>query len=65
MMKKQLRFARDGEILVDYIMTSCKYAVNLNIGRGTKALWEHMKELEKEIIKREILTQVEVDYLNR
>ena len=65
MTRKQLKFARDGEILVDYIMTSCKFAVNQNLGRGTKALGEHLKDLENEIIKRDILTQEEVDYLNR
>jgi hypothetical protein len=64
MTKKELRTAQDNEIIMDYINSYCNYALNMNFGRGTKAIGVHLKDLDGEMLKRGLLTEEQIHKLN-
>lgn len=64
MNRKELKTAKDSDVIVDYIRSFSSLVVNMHLGRGTKALAKHLLDLDKEMLKRGILTQEQVDHLN-
>lgn len=64
MTKQEMKTATDGEIIVDYVKTYSIYRLNLNLGGGTKQAAKHLETLDAEILKRGILSQDQIDYLN-
>ena len=64
MTKAEIKKVPDNVLIVDYINTYAEFCVNMNIGRGTKKLYSHWCDLDKEIIKRGILTEEQVAFLH-
>lgn len=64
MTKKELTKCSNEDLIVDYVKTYSSYCVNLNLQRGIERLFNHQKDLEKEMLKRNILSQHAIDYLN-
>ena len=62
--KKQLPTASDSEIVFDYVETYSHLILEINFQGATKALSKHLKDLETEIIKRKIMTEAQIEYLN-
>ena len=63
MTKKQLKTATDSEVIVDYIETEATYCLNLNMGGGIDRLYNHLLDLNQEMLKRGILSQKQIDRL--
>lgn len=63
MRKAEIPKASNGELIVDYILTYSSYCLNVNTGRGEKQLCNHLKDLDSEFLKRNILTQSQIDRL--
>lgn len=64
MTKKELLTAQDSEIIVDYIKSYCLECMNTNFGGPTKALAKHLAHLDAEMLRRGLLTQDQIDFLN-
>lgn len=66
MTKEELRKAKDSEVVADYISTYAYWVLELNDSRGkTKALRKHLDILEAEALRRGIMTEEQIDMLNR
>lgn len=65
MRKNEIAKATDSELFVEYVRTYASYAVNVNLGRGTEKLGAHVADLEREILKRGLMSQAQIDSLNR
>lgn len=63
--KKELKAATDSEIIVDYIQTYSSLSVNYCLQRGVKQLEKHLIDLDIEMVKRGILSQEQIDKLNK
>lgn len=64
MTKKEMLKAKDSEIIVDYIRSYSLYCSNMVTHRGTVAVDRHLKDLDVEMLRRGILSQEQVDFLN-
>ena len=68
MTKKEIKKAKDNELIVEYVRTYSSLCVNLNSpsweNRGTKRYTDHCHDLEVELVARGILTEDDVKYLN-
>ena len=65
MTRKELRKATDGDIIVEYVLTAAKHAVNQNsYDRGIARLAQHLRDLDAEMLRRGILSQEQIDRLN-
>lgn len=64
MTKAEIKNAADHELVADLVRSFASLVVNYNTGRGTKVLDRHCNDLEAELLKRGLLTQVEVNGLN-
>lgn len=64
MRKNEIPKAPTNRLIVDYVRSSAEHAANLNLDRGTKRLSQHCADLEKELLKRGILTEEDVKELN-
>ena len=56
MTRQELRNATDGAIIVDYIRTYSSLCLNENTGGGTKRYIQHISDLNKEVLRRGILS---------
>lgn len=65
MTKKELKTATNNKLIIDLASTYANLITNFNLGRGTVQHEKHLKDLQEEMLKRELLTQEDVDYLNR
>ena len=64
MTKYEMKDARDSEIIVDYIKSYSLFCTNDCLNRGTKAVSKHLQDLDAEMLKRGLLTQEQIDFLN-
>ena len=64
MKKSEIKNLKDNELIAEYVRTFANFETNWVLRRGTKQFWKHMKDLEEELLKRNILTQEDVDRLN-
>lgn len=64
MRKTEIKTAQNNELLIDYIRSYARTMLNQNMGGGTKMLDAHCKDLEAELVKRNILTLEDVNSLN-
>ena len=64
MRKNEIPKAKNNELLVDYIRSYSEWGENSILGRGVKQLERHCADLEKELVKRGILTEEDVKHLN-
>lgn len=64
MTKQEIKKASNSELIMDYIRSYSRFTVNLNLGLGLKRLGDHLKDLDKEMIARGILSQDQIDRLN-
>ena len=65
MRKTEIARAKDNELIVDYVRSYGLYLRNMNLGLGEKRLANHCADLEKELVKRGILTKENIDALNK
>lgn len=64
MTAKELKTAQDSEVILDYIRTYANFVCNLNMNRGIKQSGKHLKDLDVEMLRRGILTEEQVKFLN-
>ena len=64
MNQKEIKIASNGSLIVDYVCTSNRFVLNLNLGGRTKADYKHLRDLEKEMLKRGMLTVEQIETLN-
>lgn len=64
MTKVEMKTADDSQIIVDYIKSYSLFCTNDCLSRGTKAVCKHLKDLDAEMLKRGILSQDQINYLN-
>lgn len=57
--------ATDNEIIVEYIKSYSSLCLNENLHLGTKQLSKHCADLEIELLARKILTQDDIEVLNK
>lgn len=65
MTKKEIKIAKNSELVYEYATSYALLIVNYNIGKGTKQLQKHCNDLENELMKRNLLTEEDVERLNR
>jgi hypothetical protein len=65
MNKQEIKKATNRELLVEYIKAYSSYDTNFVLRRGTKQLMKHLKDLESELVARAILTEQDIEELNR
>ena len=64
MKKSEIKHLPNNALIVEYVRTFACYDTNYVLNRGTKQLGQHLRDLEKELVARNILTQEDVDKLN-
>lgn len=65
MTKQELLKTKDNELIAESINTYARLLVNDRCRMGTKLLEKHWKDCTDELLKRNLLTQSDVDWLNR
>lgn len=65
MTKKELKTATNNSLIVDLATTYANLICNFNLNRGVIQHEKHLKDLMEEMLKRELLTQKDIDYLNQ
>lgn len=63
--KNQIKTLSDNDLIKEYVKTYAHYDQNFVLRRGTEMLTKHLKDLEAELIRRNILTEDDVEELNR
>ena len=64
MKKSEIKFLKDNELIAEYVKTFAHYDSNWVLRRGVSQLGKYLKDLEDELIKRNILTEEDVRKLN-
>lgn len=64
MKKSEIKSLKDNELIVEYVSTYSHYDTNFVCRRGIERLAKHLKDLEAELISRQILTEEDVKHLN-
>lgn len=64
MKKTEIAKAKNNELVYEYVNSYALLCLNSTSGRGVKQLSKHCEDLEKELIKRELLTEEDVRLLN-
>ena len=64
MTKTEIKNVSNNDLLVEYIKSYSTYDVNFVLRRGTKQVTKHLKDLETELISRNILTEKDIATLN-
>lgn len=64
MRKSEIAKAKDNELIVDYVKSYSSLCLNINLKLGEKQLSKHCADLEKELLKRGILTENDIRILN-
>ena len=65
MKRSEISNLKDNELIREYVSAMSSWASNYNTGRGVKRLQTHCADLEKELVKRGILTEHDIEILNR
>lgn len=65
MTKTEMKKAADNEIVYRYIKAYSSFSVNLNLGGKTKSLEKELANLDAEMLSRGILTEKQIEDLNR
>lgn len=65
MRKTEIKKATIGELIIDLVQTYSIAALNQNAGMPTKRANQHLTDLETELIARGILTNQQVETLNK
>ena len=63
MTRKEMKTAKDSEIIVDYIDTMASYCLNLNGNGKIDRLSKHLDDLDSEMLRRFILTPQQIKHL--
>lgn len=64
MTKAEIPKAKDNELITEYVSSYALLLVKFNLDRGTAKAEKHCKDLEKELLKRGILTEENIRTLN-
>ena len=65
MNKFYMKTAPDSEIIMEFVKTHCRIAVDTNLlGRPLVSFHKRLKSLEEEMLRRGLLTQEQIDKLN-
>lgn len=64
MKKSEIAKAKDNELITEYVKSYSTLSLNYNLNRGIEKLQIHCNNLEKELIKRGLLTEENVKELN-
>jgi hypothetical protein len=65
MRKNEIPKAKDNDLITEYINAYATLLLNYNANLGTKQLEQMCKNLEAELLKREILTEENIARLNK
>lgn len=60
---KEMKTAKNNEIIYEYVRNFARFCVNLNTGSGTKNISKTLTALETEILNRELLTPEQIKSL--
>ena len=63
MRKADIPKAADNELIFEFVNSYAQLSINLNIGGGTKQLSALCAELGNELVKRQLMTQEQIDRL--
>lgn len=63
MRKDEIPNAPDNRLIVDYVRSYSQLVSNMQLGRGVKRLSDHVTDLERELVKRRILTEEDIKSL--
>ncbi len=64
MKKSEIKNLTDEQLIVEYVLTYSKYDTNYLFDRGTERLAKHLRDLESELMKRNILSPASIQKLN-
>ncbi len=64
MKKSEIKNLTDRELIVEYVRTYSHYDTNSILGRGIEQLAKQLRNIEAELVKRNILTEDDINYLN-
>ena len=64
MTKKEIIEAKDSKLVYEYATNYALLLMNYNLGKGTKQLQAYCNNLERELLKRGLLTDEYVEKLN-
>ena len=62
--KREIPKAKDNELVADYVNSYALLFYNYNTNGGIKQLQAHCNDLEKELLKRGLLTEEQVKFFN-
>lgn len=65
MKKSEIASLKDNELIVEYVRSTADLASNYVLDRGVKRLQSHCADLERELVKRGVLTEHDIEVLNR
>lgn len=65
MTKKEIQIAKNNELIVEYVRSFSNLLLNYNLGRSIKRYENHCRDLEKELVRRNLLTEEDVKSLNQ
>lgn len=64
MKKSEIKNLTDRELIVEYVRAYSHYDTNFILRRGIEQLAKQLRNIEAELIKRNILTEDDINYLN-
>ena len=64
MTKQEIKKSKDNELIREYVSSYGQLWANWLTDRGTKQLSNHCKDLEAELLNRNILTEEDIRILN-
>ena len=64
MKKNEIEKAKDNELITEYVKSYSNLCLKYNLNRITKQAEAHCKDLERELVKRGLLTEEDIKYLN-
>lgn len=64
MKKSEIKNLTDEQLIVEYVLTYSMYDTNYLLDRGTERLAKHLRDLESELMKRNILSPASIQKLN-
>ena len=65
MKKADIMHVDDNALIVEYVRSYAEHATNYVLGRGVKRLQAHCADLERELVRRMILNERDIEILNR
>lgn len=65
MKKSEIKNLSNNELIVEYVSIYSLHDTNFILRRGTKQLEKHLKDLEEELVKRNILTESDIEELHK